>query len=51
MASSASRSRNEQFLGWDSWKLAEEHGALHTLSAYTGLKFLVVPTGKQEEKT
>lgn len=30
--------------------LAEEHGGLHTLSVYIGLKFLVVPTGKEEKK-
>lgn len=46
MASSASTLQNEQFLGWDSWMLAEEHGGLHTLSVYIGLKFLAVPIGK-----
>lgn len=30
--------------------LAEEHGGPHTLSVYIGLKFLVVPIGKQDEK-
>lgn len=30
--------------------LVEEHGELHTLSVYIGLKFLVVPTGKEGKK-
>lgn len=46
MASSASMLQNEQSLGWDSWMPAEEHGGLHILSAYIGLKFLVAPVGK-----
>lgn len=46
MASSASRLQNERSLGWDSWMPAEGHGVPHTPSAYTGLKFLGVPTGK-----
>lgn len=50
MASSASMLQNGQSLGWDSWMLAEEHGGPHILSVYIGLKFLVVPIGKQEEK-
>lgn len=29
---------------------AEEHGGLHTLSVCIGLKFLVVPTGKENKK-